>query len=186
VIIMEDKIIRYISKLNADKVRLTELIAHFTHDTSGNEKETIIYKKILPALINMEKDRKIKLSWDVMLTRYRFPRYIYREAKKEADAEVQVTEADLPLWQKQIEEILKKHPVPYHKKARELRLQDRFERFIKRYEKNADEISPSEDWIKVITAVMEANLSQYDVMHACIEAFKAGAIWERYKKEFEE
>jgi hypothetical protein len=33
---------------------------------------------------------------------------------------------------------------------------------------------------------MEANLSQYDVMHACIEAFKAGAIWERYKKEFEE
>lgn len=184
VIIVEDKIIRYISKLNAGKVRLTELIAHFTHDTSANEKETIIYKKILPALINMEKDRKIKLSWDVMLTRYRFPRYIYREAEKEAEA--QAAKAELPLWQKQVEEILRKHPVPYNKKVRELRLQDRFEKFIKRYEKNSDEISPSQDWIKVITAVMEANLSQYDVMHACIEAFKAGAIWERYKKEFEE
>ena len=178
---MEDKIIKYISKLNAEKVRLTELIAHFTHDSSGNEKETIIYKKILPALINMEKDRKIKLSWDVLLTRYRFPRYIYREAENEAEA----AKEDLPLWQKQVEEILKKHTVPYNRKVRELRLQDRFEKFVKRYEKSADEISPSEDWIKVITAVMEANLSQYDVMHACIEAFKAGAIWERYKKEFE-
>ena len=129
----------------------------------------------------MEKDRKIKLSWDVLLTRYRFPRYIYRESEKEAEA----AKADLPLWQKQVEEILQKHPVPYNRKVRELRLQDRFEKFIKRYEQSSDEISPSEDWIKVITAVMEANLSQYDVMHACIEAFKAGAIWERYKKEFE-
>jgi hypothetical protein len=183
VITMEDKIRRYISKLSAEKVRLTELIAHFTHDISGNEKETIIYKKILPALLNMEKDRKIKLSWDVLLTRYRFPRYIYRES--ENDSESQVIKEDLPLWQKQIEEILKKQSVSYNRKVRELRLQDRFEKFVKRYEKSSDEISPSEDWIKVITAVMEANLSQFDVMHACIEAFKAGAIWEKYKKEFE-
>jgi len=180
---MEDKIVRYISKLSAEKVRLTELIAHFTHDISGNEKETVIYKKILPALLNMEKDRKIKLSWDVMLTRYRFPRYIYRES--EAATESQVVRADAPLWQQQIEDILKKRSVTYNKKVRELRLQDRFEKFVKRYEKSSEEISPSEDWIKVITAVMEANLSQYDVMHACIEAFKAGAIWEKYKKEFE-
>jgi len=177
---MEDRIIRYISKLSAEKVRLTELIAHFTHDISGNDKETVIYKKILPALLNMERDRKIKLSWDVLLARYRFPRYIYRDAEKEADP----AKTEVPLWQKQVEEILRKEMVLHNRKVRELKLQDRFEKFIKRYEKSSGEISPSEDWIKVITAVMEANLSQFDVMHACIEAFKAGAIWEKYKTEF--
>ena len=181
---MEDKIIRYIAKLSSDKVRLTELIAHFTHDISGNEKDTLIYNKILPALLNMEKDKRIKLSWDVLLARYRFPRYIYRDAAPEFHAPA--VEDQVPVWQQQIEEILKKHPVITHRKVRELKLQDRFERFVKRYEKSSEEISPSEDWIKVITAVMEANLSQYDVMHACIEAFKAGAIWERYRSEFED
>jgi hypothetical protein len=181
---MEAKIIRYISKLNADKVRLTEVITHFTNDIPGNEKEIVIYKKILPALLKMEKNRKIKLSWDVMLLRYSFPRYIYPEP--EADAWDQPEKEDTPLWQKQIEEILKKHPVPNIKKGREIGLHDKFEKFNRIYEKNSEEISPSEDWIKVITAIMEANLSQYDVMHACIEAFKAGAVWEKYKKELEE
>jgi len=178
---MEDKILRFISKLNSDKVRLTELIAHFTHDVSGNDKDTLIYKRILPALINMEKDNRIKLSWDVLLTRYRFPRYIYFAQ----DEEEKPAASGQPLWQKQIEDILKKDSVIYRKKVRELRLQDKFDRFLKRYEKSADEISPSEDWIKVITAIMETNLSQYDVMRACIEAFKAGAVWEKYRREFE-
>ncbi len=177
---MEDKILRFISKLNSDKVRLTELIAHFTHDVSGNDKDTLIYKRILPALINMEKENRIKLSWDVLLTRYRFPRYIYFAQEDEKPSAT-----GQPLWQKQIEDILKKDSVIYRKKVRELRLQDKFDRFLKRYEKSADEISPSEDWIKVITAIMETNLSQYDVMRACIEAFKAGAVWEKYRREFE-
>jgi hypothetical protein len=180
---MEEKIFRYILKLNADKVRLTELIAHFTHDVSGSEKETVIYNKILPALINMEKDRKIKLSWDVMLTRYRFPRYVYSRTDDPAEDKPEADGA--PLWQKQIEDILKKDVTIYRRKVRELRMQDKFERFVKRYEKSAEEIAPSDDWVKVITAIMETNLSQYDVMRACIEAFKAGAIWERYRNEFE-
>lgn len=180
---MEEKIFRYITKLNADKVRLTELIAHFTHDTSGNEKETIIYNKILPALINMEKDNKIKLSWDMMLARYRFPRYVYYSSDE--PAEDRLDENGSPLWKRQIEDILKRDATVYRRKMRELRMQDKFERFIKRYEKSSEEIAPSEDWIKVITAIMETNLSQYDVMRACIEAFKAGAVWERYRKEFE-
>lgn len=180
---MEDKIFKYIAKLNADKVRLTELIAHFTHDVSGNDKDTLIFKKILPALINMEKERRIKLSWDVLLTRYRFPRYIYCGA--EEDVEELIPAGGRPLWQKQIEDILKRDSIIYRKKVRELRLQDKFDRFLKRYEKSAAEIAPSEDWIKVITAIMETNLSQYDVMRACIEAFKAGAVWEKYRKEFE-
>jgi hypothetical protein len=180
---MEEKIFRYILKLNADKVRLTELIAHFTHDSSGSEKETIIYNKILPALINMEKDRRIKLSWDVMLTRYRFPRYVY--CKTDDPAEDKPDDDGSPLWKKQIEDILKRDATVYRRKVRELRMQDKFERFIKRYEKSAEEIAPSDDWVKVITAIMETNLSQYDVMRACIEAFKAGAIWERYRNEFE-
>ncbi len=181
---MEDKILRFISKLNSDKVRLTELIAHFSHDVSGNDKDTLIYKKILPALINMEKENRIKLSWDVLLTRYRFPRYIYfaqEESKEPQEPQAQ----GRPLWQTQIEDILKKDSILYRKKVRELRLQDKFDRFLKRYEKSADEVSPSEDWIKVITAIMESNLSQYDVMRACIEAFKAGAVWEKYRREFE-
>ncbi len=178
---MEDKIIRFISKLSSDKVRLTELIAHFAHDVSGNDKETLIYKKILPALINMEKENRIKLSWDMLLTRYRFPRYIYFAP----DERKQPVVTGRPLWQAEIEEILKKDSILYRKKVRELRLQDKFDRFLKRYEKSADEISPSEDWIKVITAVMESNLAQYDVMRACIEAFKAGAVWEKYRREFE-
>ena len=180
---MEEKIFRYITKLNSEKVRLTELIAHFTHDISGSDKETVIYNKILPALINMEKSRKIKLSWDVMLTRYRFPRYVY--FKSGAPAEVAEQAGSTPLWQKQIEDILKRDAVIYHRKVKELRLQDKFDRFIKRYEKSSEEISPSEDWIKIITAIMETNLSQYNVMRACIEAFKAGAVWERYHNEFE-
>jgi hypothetical protein len=180
---MEDRILKYIAKLNADKVRLTELIAHFTHDVSGNDKDTLIYKKILPALINMEKERRIKLSWDVLLTRYRFPRYIYCGAEEE-EAEL-VPSGGRPVWQQQIEDILKRDSILYRKKVRELRLQDKFDRFLKRYEKSAAEIAPSEDWIKVITAIMETNLSQYDVMRACIEAFKAGAVWEKYSKEFE-
>ena len=180
---MEDKIIKYISKLDSDKVRLTELIAHFTHDVSGNDKDTLIYKKILPALINMEKENRIKLSWDVLLTRYRFPRYIYCGPEEEAGEKPAIP--GQPLWQLQIEDILKKDSVIYRKKVRELRLQDKFDRFLKRYEKSADEIAPSEDWIKVITAIMETNLAQYDVMRACIEAFKAGAVWEKYKREFE-
>lgn len=181
---MENRIIRYISKLSSDKVRLTELIAHFTHDISGNEKETVIYKKILPALINMEKNRRIKLSWDVMLARYRFPRYIYLESGSEPA--LPDSREEIPLWQRQIEEILKRHPVINNRKVREQKLQDKFDKFTRRFDKSSDEIQPSEDWIKVITAIMEANLSQYDVMHACIEAFKAGAIWEKYKKEFED
>jgi hypothetical protein len=181
---MEDKIIRYISRLNGKKVRLTELIAHFTHDIPGGEKDTIIYKKILPALINMEKDKQIKLSWDMLLTRYRFPRYIYHKPENAEAAKPEKTE--VLLWQKQIEEILKRDSAVQNKKVRELRLQDRFEKFIKRYERSAEEIAPSEDWVKVITAIMETNLSQYDVMRACIEAFKAGAVWEKYKKELEE
>jgi hypothetical protein len=181
---MEDKIIKYISKLNSDKVRLTELIAHFTHDVSGNDKDTLIYKKILPALINMEKENRIKLSWDVLLTRYRFPRYIYCAADEEAGEKPAALQGQ-PLWQLQIEDILKRDSVIYRKKVRELRLQDKFDRFLKRYEKSADEIAPSEDWIKVITAIMETNLAQYDVMRACIEAFKAGAVWEKYRREFE-
>ena len=181
---MEDKIIKYISKLDSDKVRLTELIAHFTHDVSGNDKDTLIYKKILPALINMEKENRIKLSWDVLLTRYRFPRYIYCAADEEPGEKSAVLQGQ-PLWQLQIEDILKRDSVIYRKKVRELRLQDKFDRFLKRYEKSADEVSPSEDWIKVITAIMETNLAQYDVMRACIEAFKAGAVWEKYKREFE-
>jgi hypothetical protein len=180
---MEDRILKYIAKLNADKVRLTELIAHFTHDVSGNDKDTLIYKKILPALINMEKEKRIKLSWDVLLTRYRFPRYIYCGAEEEA--EELASASGRPVWQQQIEDILKRDSILYRKKVRELRLQDKFDRFLKRYEKSAAEIAPSEDWIKVITAVMETNLSQYDVMRACIEAFKAGAVWEKYSKEFE-
>ena len=180
---MEEKIFRYIAKLNSDKVRLTELIAHFTHDISGSDKETVIYNKILPALINMEKDRKIKLSWDVMLTRYRFPRYVYFNSGEPAEEKDQT--GSLPLWQKQIEDILKRDSVIYRRKVKELRLQDKFDRFLKRYEKSSEEISPSDDWIKVITAIMESNLAQYDVMRACIEAFKAGAIWERYRNEFD-
>ena len=180
---MEDKIIRYISTLNTPKVRLTELIAHFTHNAKGTEKETIIFKKLLPALLNMEKTEKIKLSWDVLLSRYRFPRYIY--TKGEEPDEVKSPKIDQPLWQKQIEDILKKDAHIYNKKVREKRLQDKFEKFIRRYERSSDEVSPPEDWIKVITAVMETNLSQYDVMHACIEAFKAGVVWEKYHKEFE-
>jgi hypothetical protein len=181
---MEDKIIRYISKLAGEKVRLTEVIAHFTHDISGNEKETVIYKKILPALLNMEKDKKIKLSWDMLLTRYRFPRYIYHG--REGTAQPDPAKSEAPLWQKQIEDILKKDSAVHNKKIRELRLQDRFEKFMKRYEKSSEAISPSDDWVKVITAIMETNLSQYDVMRACIEAFKAGVVWEKYRKEFEE
>lgn len=179
---MEDRILKYIAKLNADKVRLTELIAHFTHDVSGIDRDTLIYKKIFPALINMEKERRIKLSWDVLLTRYRFPRYIYCGPEEE---EALPPAGGRPIWQKQIEDILKRDSILYRKKVRELRLQDKFDRFFKRYEKSAGEIAPSEDWIKVITAVMETNLSQYDVMRACIEAFKAGAVWEKYRKEFE-
>ncbi|MCX5996201.1 MAG: hypothetical protein NTV42_01005 [Chloroflexi bacterium] len=134
---MEDRILKYIAKLNADKVRLTELIAHFTHDVSGNDKDTLIYKKILPALVNMEKERRIKLSWDVLLTRYRFPRYIYCGAEEEAE---ELTPANgHPLWQKQIEDILKRDSILYRKKVRELRLQDKFDRFLKRYEKSSDE-----------------------------------------------
>jgi len=181
---MEDKLIKYISGLNGEKVRLTEVIAHFTHDMSGNEKETIIQKKILPALLNMEKNKKIKLSWDVLLTRYRFPRYIY--CKEEPVENLQQVKSELPLWQRQIEEILKRDSAIQSKKTRDTRLQDKFERFARRYEKSSEEIAPSEDWIKVITAIMETNLSQYDVMRACIEAFKAGAIWEKYRKEMEE
>lgn len=181
---MEDKIIRYMSKLSGEKVRLTELIAHFTHDTSGSEKDTIIYKKILPALLNMEKNKTIKLSWDMLLTRYRFPRYIYRKIADGQAAAAEMIES--PLWKKQIEDILKKDSSIHNRKIRELRLQDRFEKFIKRYEKSSDEIAPSDDWVKVITAIMETNLSQFDVMRACIEAFKAGAVWEKYKQEFEE
>ena len=179
---MEDRILKYIAKLNADKVRLTELIAHFTHDVSGNDKDSLIYKKILPSLINMEKENRIKLSWDVLLTRYRFPRYIYCGQEEEGE---KPPVSGQPLWQKQIEDILKRDSVLYRKKVRELRLQDKFDRFLKRYEKSADEVSPSEDWIKVITAIMETNLAQYDVMRACIEAFKAGAVWEKYRREFE-
>ncbi|MBN1375226.1 MAG: hypothetical protein JXA01_03635 [Dehalococcoidia bacterium] len=181
---MEDQIISYISKLNADKVRLTGLIAFFAQDISGNEKQTLIYKKIFPALLNMEKGRKIKLSWDVMLSRYSFPRYIYPETGQAAGDGIE--QAAIPLWQRQIENILKRHPVTTNKKTGVGKLQDKFEKFSKRYDKSSQEISPSDDWIKVITAVMEANLSQYDVMHACIEAFKAGAVWEKYKKEFEQ
>lgn len=180
---MEEKIFRYILKLNSDKIRLTELIAHFTHDVSGSDKETIIYNKILPALINMEKNQKIKLSWNVMLTRYRFPRYVYFNSQQAP--EVRGQHSAVPLWQQQIEDILKRDAVIYRRKVKELRLQDKFDRFIKRYEKSSEEISPSDDWIKVITAIMESNLAQYDVMRACIEAFKAGAIWERYRNEFE-
>jgi hypothetical protein len=181
---MEDKIIRYISKLTGEKVRLTELIAHFTHDISGNEKETIIYKKILPALLNMEKDKRIRLSWDMLLTRYRFPRYIYHGGEETDHPDP--AKSDAPLWQKQIEDILKRDSTVHNKKIRELRLQDRFEKFMKRYEKSSEQISPSDDWVKVITAIMETNLSQFDVMRACIEAFKAGVVWEKYRKEFEE
>ena len=119
---MEDRILKYIAKLNADKVRLTELIAHFTHDVSGIDKDTLIYKKIFPALINMEKERRIKLSWDVLLTRYRFPRYIYCGA--EEDAEELAPASGPPIWQKQIEDILKRDSILYRKKVRELRLQD--------------------------------------------------------------
>ena len=135
---MEDRILKYISKLNSDKVRLTELIAHFTHDVSGNDKDTLIYKKILPALINMEKENRIKLSWDVLLTRYRFPRYIYCPQEEEEGEKPPAS--GQPLWQKQIEDILKKDSVLYRKKVRELRLQDKFDRFLKRYEKSADEV----------------------------------------------
>jgi hypothetical protein len=181
---MEDRIRRYISKFPADKVRLTELIDYFTHNVSGNKKSTIIRDKILPALIKMEKNRKIKLSWDVMLSRYKFPRYIYRE--DETNPGIQQCKPDLQLWQRQVEDILKKDAISHNKKVNELRLQDKYEKFIKRYEKSADEISPSEDWINVITVMMETNLSQYDVMRACIEAFKAGAVWEKYRKEMEE
>ena len=102
---MEEKIFRYISRIGADKIRLTELIAHFTHDIPGGDKENLIFKKILPALLNMEKDKKIKLSWDVMLSRYRFPRYIYYHTE---NALMGKTAGQLtPLWQKQIEDILK-------------------------------------------------------------------------------
>jgi len=181
---MEDKIYRYISRLNTGKVRLTEVIAHFTHNVSGGDKKTVIFKKILPALLNMEKNRKIKLSWDVLLSRYRFPRYIYRKSDRTPEAASPA--AELPLWQRQIEDILKKEAAKVNKKARSQRIQDKFERFIKRYEKSSEEISPPEDWIKIITAVMETNLSQFDVMRACIEAFKAGAIWQKYRQEFEE
>jgi hypothetical protein len=181
VTMMEEKLFRYLSKVGADKLRLTELIAHFTHDVTGSEKENLIFKRILPALINMEKDSRIQLSWDVMLSRYRFPRYIYC---KPETAPASARRPLRPLWQRQVEEILKQNATVYSKKAQELRLQDKFERFVKRYEKSAEDINPSEDWVKVITAFMESNLSQYDVMRACIEAFKAGAIWERYRKEF--
>jgi hypothetical protein len=179
---MEDKIIRYISRYSGEKVRLTELIAHFTHDISGNEKETVIYKKILPALLSMEKDKMIKLSWDMLLTRYRFPRYIYQKREEKGAGDQARSEA--PLWQKQVEDILKKESALRNRKVREMRLQDRFEKFVRRYEKSSEEVSPSDDWVKVITAFMESNLSQYDVMRACIEAFKAGAVFEKYRGEF--
>ena len=181
---MEEKIFRYISKIGVDKIRLTELIAHFTHDIPSGEKENLIFKKILPALLNMEKDKKISLSWDVMLVRYRFPRYIYCPVGKSTsdNANRQAT----PLWQKQIEDILKKKAIDHYKKEDKLSLQDKYRKFFSRYEKSSDEITPSEDWIKVLTAFMEMNLSQYDVMRACVEAFKAGVVWGKYQREFRE
>ncbi len=43
---MEEKLFRYIAKVGADKLRLTELIAHFTHDVPGSEKENLIFPDI--------------------------------------------------------------------------------------------------------------------------------------------
>ena len=181
---MEEKIFRYISRIGADKIRLTELIAHFTHDIPSGEKENLIFKKILPALLSMEKDAKIKLSWDVMLTRYRFPRYIYYPVGKPSpDKDSKQVK---PLWQKQIEDILRKEALAHHKRVDDLSLQDKYRRFFSRYEKSSEEIAPSEEWVKVLTAFMEMNLSQYDVMRACVEAFKAGIVWEKYQQEFRE
>jgi hypothetical protein len=181
---MEEKLFRYISKVGADKIRLTEVIAHFTHEISGSEKETLIFKKILPELLNMEKGNRIKLSWDVMLSKYRFPRYIY--CRPENIPFTNTNRKTAPLWQKQIEDILKREAANHQKKAHEQRLEDKFEKFLKKYEKSSGELIPSEEWIKVLTAFMETNLAQYDVMRACIEAFKAGVVWEKYKNEFGE
>jgi len=180
---MEEKIFRYISKIGADKIRLTEVIAHFTHEIAGNEKETLIFKKILPALLNMEKRKRIKLSWEVMLSRYRFPRYIYY--RPESAPAVNKDRQPAPLWQKQIEDILKKEAAHYQKNSQEQKLQDKFEKFLKKYEKGNEELIPSEEWIQVLTAFMETNLAQYDVMRACIEAFKAGVVWQKYRNELD-
>ena len=64
-------------------------------------------------------------------------------------------------------------------------IKDKVIRFNKLFEEKSGDIVPPGDWQKVFMIFMENNIDNENVWVACVEAFKAGVLWNTYRDQLE-
>jgi hypothetical protein len=173
---LENDISNALSKSETDKVRIYDLVKSIHPEIKRNQIREAVVTSFLPLLRKMEENKEITLSWNATKD---YPIYITRNRKD-----------DSQLWMREVEEIVKdfsfaKSKEKIKKFDRNDTIKDKVIRFNKLFEEKSGEIVPPGDWQKVFMIFMENNIDNENVWVACVEAFKAGVLWNTYRDQLE-
>lgn len=162
-------------KSETDKVRIYDLVKIVNPEIKRNQIREAVVTSFLPLLRKMEENKEITLSWNAAKD---YPIYVTR------------SRGDEPLWMREVAEIVKDFSFAKSKdKTKKLDRNDTIKekviRFNKLFEEKSGEIVPPGDWQKVFMIFMENNIDNENVWVACVEAFKAGVLWNTYKDQLE-
>jgi hypothetical protein len=174
---LEEDIAKIRNNLLDGQNKTLDLIRTLYPEIKRNQISKTIQSDLLPALLKMEKDNEISLSSQLNSTK-EYPIYVTRNRKSD------------PLWMREIEEIVKdfsfaKTKEQIKKLNRNDSIKDKVIRFNKLFEQKSGDIVPPGDWQKVFMIFMENNIDNENVWVACVEAFKAGVLWNTYKDQLD-
>jgi len=172
---LEEDISNALSKSEFDRIRVYDLVKLINPEIKRNQVKQEVLTSFLPLLRKMEENKEITLSWNAAKD---YPVYVTRNRK------------DSPLWMREVEEIVKdfsfaKTKEQIKKFNRNDSIKDKVIRFNKLFEEKSGEIVPPGDWQKVFMIFMENNIDNENVWVACVEAFKAGVLWNTYKDQLD-
>ena len=171
----EKDISNVLSKSESDKIRVYDLVKLINPEIKRNQIKQEVITSFLPLLRKMEENKEITLSWNATKD---YPIYVTRARTND------------PLWMREVAEIVKdfsfaKTKDQIKKMSRSDSIKDKVIRFNKLFEEKSGEIIPPGDWQKVFMIFMENNIDNENVWVACVEAFKAGVLWNMYKDQLE-
>ena len=167
-------------KCELDKIRIFDLVKMIDPDVKRNKMKDVILS-FLPLLSKMEENKEFELSWKELNSTKEYPRFIIRRRKEIS-----------PLWRREIEDIMKNVVLSdgnakfkNFNRNRNEDIKSKVIRFNKLFEEKSGDIVPSGDWQKVFMIFMENNVDHENIWVACVEAFKAGVLWNIYKDQLE-
>ena len=170
----EQDISNVLSKSESDRMRVYDLVKLINPEIKRNQIKQEVITSFLPLLRKMEENKEITLSWNATKD---YPVYVTRSRVND------------PLWMREVAEIVKDFSFAKTKQMKKLSrsdsIKDKVIRFNRLFEEKSGDIVPPGDWQKVFMIFMENNIDNENVWVSCVEAFKAGVLWNMYKDQLE-